>query len=54
MSLLIQGQEGEQDSLQLTRIVSQSLSEGIKRVSEEARKKVRPLPQEVDLHRKPY
>ena len=44
---------GEPDSLQLTLIVSQSLSEGIKGVSEEARKKVRPLPQ-VDLHRKPY
>jgi len=50
MSLFIQGQEGEPDSLELACIISQPLSEGIKWVSEEARTEVRSLPQAVLYH----
>ena len=49
-SLADQLQEVEPDSLELAHIISQSISEGIKGVSEEARQKVGPLPKTILYH----
>ena len=43
MQLYNERREGEPDALELAHIISQSFSEGIKGVSEEARQKVGPL-----------
>jgi len=50
MLLVIRGQAGEPDVLELARIIAQSFSEGIKGVLEEARQMVGPLPKTILCH----